>query len=103
MHASAPSDAIPGGGILAPHLAQHQPSAAPAGSATATATAAATATAPPGAVPEMSNPLLLQTDVDSDGVPKHFLCPITQEVFDDPVIWVGQGGRSPTKSPKSFK
>jgi hypothetical protein len=36
----------------------------------------------------MSNSGVLQFDVDSDGVPKNFLCPITQEVFDDPVIWV---------------
>jgi hypothetical protein len=31
---------------------------------------------------------VLRLDVDADGVPKNFLCPITQEVFEDPVIWV---------------
>ena len=36
----------------------------------------------------MSGSGILAVDVDSDGVPKAFLCPITQEVFEDPVIWV---------------
>ena len=31
---------------------------------------------------------ILRMDVDSDGVPKNFLCPITQTLFEDPVIWV---------------
>ena len=35
----------------------------------------------------MSDSGLLRLDVDSDGVPKNFLCPISQEIFEDPVIW----------------
>ena len=31
---------------------------------------------------------ILRLDVDADGVPKNFVCPITQELFHDPVIWV---------------
>ena len=31
---------------------------------------------------------ILRVDVDADGAPKNFLCPITQSLLEDPVIWV---------------